>query len=190
MGHSQAEKSNSRDRILKMASEQIRDQGLESLSVNKLMRSVELTHGGFYGHFASRSELLNHALERALQDSEEHARYGAADEKPRSFSTMVRGFLSRNHRDNRKEGCAIVALASDVGRAEESTREVMEGYVEQYIQRVQHALASKDEAQAMLAVSAMVGAVALSRVIVDPKRADALLRGVRDQLLAMDSELG
>ena len=52
MGHSQASKAGSRERILQQAAQQIRAEGLESLSVNKLMRSVDLTHGGFYGHFA------------------------------------------------------------------------------------------------------------------------------------------
>jgi AcrR family transcriptional regulator len=48
---------------------QIRAEGLESLSVGELMRSVNLTHGGFYGHFKSRAELVGAALERALQNS-------------------------------------------------------------------------------------------------------------------------
>lgn len=38
MGHSQADKMRSRERILSEAAEQIRDGGLESVSVGKLMR--------------------------------------------------------------------------------------------------------------------------------------------------------
>jgi TetR/AcrR family transcriptional repressor of nem operon len=38
----------------------------------------------------------------------------------------------------------------------------------------------------MLAVSAMVGAVLLSRVQTDPKKSDALLKSVRDRLLALN----
>ena len=45
LGHSQAEKAQSRERILKEAADQIRDGGLESVSVGKLMKSVNLTHG-------------------------------------------------------------------------------------------------------------------------------------------------
>jgi len=68
MGHSQADKARSRERILSQAAEQIRDGGLQSLSVAKLMRSANLTHGGFYGHIASRSELLAHALATTPDD--------------------------------------------------------------------------------------------------------------------------
>ena len=57
MGHSQAEKAENRERILAEASRQVRRDGLESVGVGTLMKSVGLTHGGFYGHFESRSAL-------------------------------------------------------------------------------------------------------------------------------------
>lgn len=38
----------------------------------------------------------------------------------------------------------------------------------------------------MLAVSAMVGALALSRVMTDPARSNALLRSVSEQLVAFN----
>ena len=132
MGHSQADKADSRERILKQAAEQIRDAGLESLSVGPLMRSVNLTHGGFYGHFASRSELLAQALERALQDgaAASMAAIGATPDYPK----LLRSYLSRKHRDMRRNGCAIAALASDVARADEASREVMNWLKAHYMQ--------------------------------------------------------
>src|SRR5271166_4130463 len=85
MGHSQAEKAQSRERILAEASRQVRHGGLESVSVGTLMKSVGLTHGGFYGHFESRDTLLAEALERALLEGE--AKGGAnRSGSPASFS--------------------------------------------------------------------------------------------------------
>jgi len=187
MGHSQAEKANSRARILKEAAEQIRDGGLESVSVHKLMRSVDLTHGGFYGHFASRSELLAQALERALLDGEAAARSAADPGKPRNFSTMIRSYLSRTHRDSRKTGCGVAALAADVGRADHNARAVMEVHIERFIAELKRALGTDDDKQAMVVMSAAVGALTLSRVMTDTKRSDALLRAVRDYLLAFEN---
>lgn len=188
MGHSQAEKAQSRERILKEAAEQIRDAGLESVSVGRLMRSVNLTHGGFYGHFASRSELLAHALERALEDGEAAARAATDPARPVNYATMVRSYVSRAHRDSRKTGCAIAALASDVARADERSREVMEAHVERYVAGLARAMGGEDDEQAMFAVGAMVGGLLLSRVITDPKRSDAMLRAVRNGLLALKEE--
>ncbi|HEY2750970.1 TetR/AcrR family transcriptional regulator, partial [Phenylobacterium sp.] len=83
MGHSQAEKAKSRERILAEAARQIRQNGLESVSVGTLMKSVGLTHGGFYGHFESREALLASALERALLEGEAKAGAQAPGVPPR-----------------------------------------------------------------------------------------------------------
>jgi TetR/AcrR family transcriptional regulator, transcriptional repressor for nem operon len=185
MGHSQADKAHSREKILREAADQVRDNGLESISVGKLMRSVELTHGGFYNHFESRSELLAQALERALSEGRKASLAGADPQAPRSFEATLRSFLSRTHRDSRAGGCAIAALASDVARADERSRGVMSQHIDSFVAQIANSLGTDDEGDAMLAVSAMIGALLLSRVQVDPKRSDALLKTVRERLLAL-----
>jgi len=187
MGHSQADKAQSRERILRKAADAVRDTGLESVSVGKLMRSVDLTHGGFYNHFASRSDLLAQALERALVEGGKMAAASARPaDVPRSYETRVKGYVSRAHRDARTDGCAIAALASDVARADAASRAVMSAHVDDFIAHLAQSLHSQDEGDAMLAVSAMVGAVLLARVQTDPKKSDALLKSVRDRLLALN----
>ena len=185
MGHSQAEKAENRERILAEASRKVRRDGLESVSVGTLMKSVGLTHGGFYGHFESRSALLAEALERALLEGEAKAKVPGSD-RPRAFAHIVRSYLSRSHRDARDSGCAIAALVSDVGRAEASSREVMTDHIETFIAQVAETLGG-DEDGAIVAVSAMVGALALSRVVTDPARSDAFLKAVRDHLRTFEA---
>jgi len=181
MGHSQAGKAQNRERILTEAARQVRQGGLDSVSVGPLMKSVGLTNGGFYGHFESRSALLAEALERALVEGEAKAGPG----KPRGFTQIVRGYLSRSHRDARDSGCAIAALACDVARADSASRAVMSDHIDGFIAAAAEALGG-DEDAAMVAVSAMVGALALSRVAVDPARSDAILKTVRDHLKRLD----
>ncbi len=183
MGHSQVEKAQSRERILAAASQQIRRDGLESVSVGALMKSVGLTHGGFYGHFESRSALLEEALQRALLEGEANAQASGTSER---FASVVRGYLSRAHRDARDSGCAVAALVSDAARAEDGPRSIMARHVESFIASVSHML-DGDEERAIVAVSAMVGALALSRVVADPARSNAILKVVRDHLDALES---
>ena len=189
MGHSRIEKANSRERILKAAAAQVRDAGLESVSVGALMRSVGLTHGGFYGHFASRSDLLAQALERALEEGEVAARAAADPSRPFDYAAGVRSYLSRRHRDSRASGCAIAALASDVARADEASRRVMESHLDAFAAKVSAATGG-DEDKALFAVSAMIGALLVSRVITDSKRSDALLRTAREQVTALGEGTG
>ena len=184
VGHSQAEKAQNRERILAEASQQLRRDGLESVSVGGLMQSVGLTHGGFYGHFESRSALLVEALRRALLEGEAKAKAPATAPDTR-LSAIARSYLSRSHRDARDSGCAVAALVSDVARADDASRAVMSGYVESFTASVAETLAG-DEARAMVAVSAMVGALTLSRVLTDPARSDAILKAVRDHLKSIE----
>ncbi|MBW8815208.1 MAG: TetR/AcrR family transcriptional regulator [Caulobacterales bacterium] len=179
MGHSQAEKAQNRERILAEAAQQIRREGLESVSVGALMKKVGLTHGGFYGHFESRSALLAEALERALQEGQ------AKVSGSMRFADLVRGYLSRSHRDARDSGCAMAALACDVGRADLASREAMTGYINGFVDDAAAGL-DGDRERAMMAVSALVGALALSRVIADPGQSDAFLRTVRDHLSRLE----
>ena len=187
MGHSQVEKAQSRERILRKAADVLRDTGLESVSVGKLMRSVDLTHGGFYNHFESRSDLLAQALERALVEGGKAATASMKPgDAPRGYETRVRGYVSRAHRNARTSGCAIAALASDVARADDASRAVMSAHIDDFVDQLAQSMRSQDEGDAMLAMSAMVGAVLLARVQTDPKKSDALLKSVRDRLLALN----
>ncbi len=43
-----------RARIIEVASQQFRQKGFDGIGVADLMKSAGLTHGGFYGHFASK----------------------------------------------------------------------------------------------------------------------------------------
>ncbi|MEB6540945.1 TetR/AcrR family transcriptional regulator [Serratia plymuthica] len=185
MGHSQAEKAQSREKILKEAAEQIREGGLDSVSVGKLMKSVNLTHGGFYGHFASRADLIARALERALNDGA-HRSDGEESASPHDFASFIHDYLSRAHRDSRSAGCAISALVSDVARADLQTRAVMDSFIEGYIATARRHLGDDDDSRAMFAVSAMVGALALSRVMADSPRSDEILRSVSKQLISLN----
>lgn len=183
MGYSQAQKADNRERLLDNASEQIRAGGFASINVASLMKSIGLTHGGFYGHFASREALLAEALQRALNDGEASARQNSRSSK-RGFTEVVRGYLSKRHRRSPESGCAISALAGDVARADEDSRQIMEKHIQSFIGKLASTM-NDDRAQAKLAVSAMVGAIVLSRVMTDEREADSLLADVRDLLLEL-----
>lgn len=187
MGHSQAAKAASREKILSDAAAQLRAFGPDAVSVGPLMKLAGMTHGGFYRHFASRSDMIAQALERALTDGEARARGGGETGKPRDLTTIAKSYLSRAHRDAPETGCGIAALVSDVARADEASRDVMSNHVEAFIAAVDAALGKGREADAMLAVSAMVGALTLSRVLTDAKRSDALLRAVKEAVIALEA---
>src|SRR6202040_3133491 len=65
MGHSQADKDESHDRIVRAAAARFRKTGVEGIGVADLMKDAGLTHGGFSRRFASPHEVVAEAVERA-----------------------------------------------------------------------------------------------------------------------------
>ena len=188
MGHSQAEKAQSRERIVTAAARQIREGGLESISIVELMREAELTHGGFYGHFPSRSALIAAALERALFDGEAASVAATSRKGSRTLKSIVNSYLSPAHRDDAGAGCAISALAADVGRADPEVRKIMMRRMELYFSEISRVIGDVPEADklAMSSWCTMVGAIMLSRVFKGDERSDVILRMARKTILEQE----
>jgi len=192
MGHSRAEKAKSRERILEAAASQIRDGGLDSISIAQLMKAADLTHGGFYGHFASRDALLAAALERALEKG--GAAFDAAKRRgtPDSVKSIVNRYLSPAHRDNPAAGCAIASLAPDVGRGDNAeVRRIMRERLDRAFALMTDAMGGGLVARdaAVSAWCTMVGAIMLSRVFGDQRCGDEILKQARRSILDLESRV-
>jgi hypothetical protein len=61
---SRAEAAQNRERIIEVAARLFRERGFNGIGVAELMKFVGLTHGGFYGHFASKEDLMAQACAR------------------------------------------------------------------------------------------------------------------------------
>ena len=189
MGHSKAEKAISRERILSAASMRIREAGLESLTVGELMKSVNLTHGGFYGHFDSRADLIAAALERALAEGEESSALHTSKHGQASVKSIVNSYLSPAHRDRPANGCAISALAGEVSRADPQVRAIMAEQLDRSIETIASVFGDAEQAEqfAEAAWATMIGGIVLSRVYADKARADAVLASTRRAILDLEA---
>ena len=79
-----AQAAENRARIIAAAAALFRERGFAGIGVADLMGRVGLTHGGFYGHFASKEELMALACRRAVDDmlADWRARAAAAPDDP------------------------------------------------------------------------------------------------------------
>jgi TetR/AcrR family transcriptional regulator, transcriptional repressor for nem operon len=192
VGHSQAEKAESRARILDAAARQIRQGGLDSVSIADLMKAANLTHGGFYGHFPSRGALLVEALARALDQGAASFVAARPEGSEPSVKSIVNRYLSPAHRDNSGEGCAIAALAGDVGRADDAAvRAPMVDGLENSFADMASAMGGGPQAEqaAVAAWCAMVGGLMLSRVFQGTDRSDEVLRLARQSILDLERQV-
>jgi TetR/AcrR family transcriptional repressor of nem operon len=191
MGHSQASKVRSHERILRIAARMFREKGLEGLSIATLMQKADLTHGGFYKHFSSRDDLVTQALKLALAEADEPEKYGKylAPLKPRemTFDMFVRAYLGKIHRDDSSSACAVATLVSDVGRSGKDVKDLYTARVKKNLARLIALMSGpggkRDKSAALVVFSAMVGAFALARAISDRTLSDDLLKAVQDFVL-------
>lgn len=186
MGHSQADKARNRERILEVAATQLREAGLQGVSISDIMNAVDLTHGGFYGHFPSRDGLVAAALDKALTDGETSAVKSGSTKGKRTLKSLANSYLSKAHRDRPSAGCAVSALAGDVARSNDENREIMSKHLEKYFRNIAGVIG--DDCPREIAVSLMclmVGAVTLSRVMTDQVRSDEILRVARNAMFQL-----
>jgi TetR/AcrR family transcriptional repressor of nem operon len=184
MGHSQADKAASRERVLRIASRKVRTEGVARPGIAELMQEAGLTHGGFYKHFASRDDLLAQAAARALAEGSAKMEKAARGNEQEPVTGLVDAYLSERHRDAPATGCALVTLGADAGRGDRQFKDAYEKQVRGYLDLIAGTDDAPEEAraEAMLTLSALVGAMLMSRAVADPALSDELLATVADRL--------
>src|ERR1700681_3074725 len=95
-----------RERIVEAAGTLFRKHGIDGVGVADIMKSAGLTHGGFYGHFASKDELAAQACEGAVAETVD-TWTAAADQSPDQLGAFITSYLSARHRDDLGGGCVL-----------------------------------------------------------------------------------
>ncbi|QDL92567.1 TetR/AcrR family transcriptional regulator [Paroceanicella profunda] len=180
---SKEQMAENRGRILAQAARLFRDKGFDGVSVAEVMKAAGLTHGGFYGHFASKDDLIAQTMAHALADAE-------TDKD--GFDAALASYLSPAHRDAPGAGCPTAAFASDARRQAPEARAAMSAGLERHVARLATSLEEKGVPDTRTAAigtwSAMVGAVILARSVDDAALSDEILRRTRDWITAALAE--
>lgn len=183
---SRADAAKHREEVVAATSKLLRGQG-STVSVQDVMATAGMTHGGFYKHFGSKDELLGIATTAAFDELTARMTKILADAPDRSAAreALVATYLSPDHRDNPNTGCATTALAADAARAAESSP-LRESYVDG-LAKVLAILAEYEDdedahRQAILDFSIMVGALTLARAAGRTALSDDILKTVRASL--------
>src|SRR5437868_4357735 len=118
---SREEAAQNRERILEVAAKLFRERGFDGIGVADLMKAAGLTHGGFYGHFASKEDLMAQACARAVDGTLEAMNRAVEGDREHALSTIASAYLSTEHRDGAGEGCVLAALGAEAARQGSTT---------------------------------------------------------------------
>ncbi|ARB30020.1 TetR/AcrR family transcriptional regulator [Pseudomonas tolaasii] len=176
-----------REIIVEAATHLFRERGLHGISLSDVMAAAGLTHGGFYGHFASKEALATEACNKAFEQSnlgwQEKINRSADQQAARE--AILRPYFSASHRDNPGDGCPISAFTPDMCHepADTALQHAFIDGVEVSLDIFAHL--HDDDRQALLARYAMmIGALTLARATRGNALSDEFLAAARNTLLA------
>ncbi len=115
-----------RRKILAAAGNLFRAKGFEAVTVAEVMQAAGLTHGGFYGHFKSKDELIAETIAHAVK----------ADKSLDSLTELTRIYLSPKHRDDLAGGCSTAGLGAETIRQAPEARTAMTAGLRATIERL------------------------------------------------------
>lgn len=189
MRHSKAEKANTHERIVAIASKRFREEGLAGIGIADLMKEAGLTVGGFYKHFHSRDALVAEAVGSALELWKRQMDAAASGGPQVTYESLIDEYLSEAHRNHPGTGCPVGALAGDLARSDKRTRALVTRKIRDNIDLLATLIRNTNRtdrgsarSQAVLTYCALVGAIGMARAVSDEELSRELLKSVARRL--------
>ena len=184
VSRTQAEKN--RQTVIDVASRLFREHGFDGIGLKDLMKGAGLTQGAFYKQFASKDDLAAQASKRALERASR--RWSAAAEaNPKDpLGAVVKFYLSTGHREEKMDGCPVVALGSDAARQGSDVKASFEAGIQNYLEMLGRWIGETDEDstdKAKAILSTMVGALVLSRAVNNKRLSKRFLQAAAKSVL-------
>lgn len=172
-----------RKRIIDSARRLFNRYGFEGVTITEIMAGADLTHGGFYSYFDSKSDLYVEVLGCFFTDPEWKNRWEGVDvdlSSKQAGPQIVRAYLSRQHFESIENSCPMVALPTDVARSGANARRAFETVLNAMVSVLERSLMAtraKGRDRRMLAQSIAalsIGGMILARTVDDRALADEL----------------
>jgi TetR/AcrR family transcriptional regulator, transcriptional repressor for nem operon len=178
---SRLEAAQTREAIVAAAADLIRRTGIAEASLADMMAAAGLTHGGFYRHFRNKEHLISEALSAAGEKA--IATIGQKMAKG-GLKAAVDGYLSTSHRDSPTPICPFAALGSEMARSRKVTKAAATEVLEKLFVTLAGDAPDREEARrdAIVALSMMIGAMTLARIVADSDLSSEILDRAKDHL--------
>lgn len=170
-----------REQIIAAAAKRFRENGFDGISVADLMKEAGLTHGGFYGHFSSKEELVGEASKRALRETAEKWAKVIEEAPDKPLDALAKYYLSARHQAHPGTGCLFASLGSELGRQSRSVKEkVMQEQLilDLFSRIVPGKTAAAKRKRAIVAYAELIGGMILARSVPDAAFSEEILKTV------------
>ena len=173
-------KTEKRQELLNVAGRVMKEKGFSATGIDGLMQDAGVTSGAFYSHFPSKAALLKALIVSELEASS--AMWDMTDGKDpiEWLRHQVRLYLSMSHVTHPQTGCILPALASEISRADEETRDLLTVELTKWQENIAEKLGDKDRAWAV--IGQLVGGILLARAVTDKSLQQKILAASRTLL--------
>ena len=184
MRYEKGRKDASRRRILEVAADRFRGDGIAASGLATIMSDAGLTNGAFYPHFQSKTELVRESMAAAMEIQSQQLAEALASGGP---EMGIEAYLSAEHRDNPGKGCASAALLPELARQPLETRELYTDHLLTLVRQLAAAIPQvKDPEGVALGVFAtLIGALELARAVEGVELSDRILAVGKDTARAL-----
>lgn len=172
MPFSSSHRDKTRKKIIETARILFNQYGFQNVTIDQVMHEAGLTRGGFYNHFRNKEALFSEAVSSFLMgrgaEWRNEAGIDPSNLKPEMAQQMVDAYLSPEHLGDLAGQCPMIALPSDVARADPETQEAFQQLLTAMVWLLETAIPNKqtDRRQNALASAALcVGGMVLARTL-------------------------
>jgi TetR/AcrR family transcriptional repressor of nem operon len=170
------------ERILDVATRLFRERGIDGIGVADLMKAAGLTHGGFYGHFKSKQDLVAQACARAVTRMRQNWTNVIDQATGDPLEALAATYLTPKHRDGAGRGCPMAALGSEIARQGPPVRRAftdeLRPFLDYLSRNVQGNSNNLRRQKALAAYAGLVGALIVARAVDDPGLSNEILSAV------------
>lgn len=182
-------KEQTRARMLDSAARRFKSDGLDGAGIATLVADAGLTNGAFYGHFASKDDLIASVVTEQL--ALQTATVAALPPGAASVEMFVAAYLSPEHRDDVAGGCPNAALLDEIGRRDDAIRDAYTEGVRGLIAAIAQHLDTGDEQdaqdRALALLALVVGSLQTARAVTDRVLSDRILATAYTHAMAIAS---
>jgi TetR/AcrR family transcriptional regulator, transcriptional repressor for nem operon len=170
-------KQATRQRIVEAAGRRLKHDGIDGTGVAAVMSDAGLTNGAFYGHFASKEDLVANVLIDQLRAQRE-----GFDGQPAGragLEAIIRAYLSPEDRDHCADGCPSAKLLDEISRRPAMTKQAFTDALldiaDGIASRIDPTGTEAARTDALAIYGLMIGTLQLARALTDRKLSDQLL---------------
>ena len=179
---SRIQEAENHERILDVATRLFREHGIDGIGVADLMKAAGLTHGGFYGHFKSKEDLVAQACARAVLRMRQNWTHVIDQAAGDPLEALAATYLTPKHRDATGRGCPMAAIGSEIARQGPHVRRAFTDELRPFLDYLSRAVRGDSNSlrrqKALATYAGLVGALIVSRAVDDPGLSNEILSAV------------